>query len=55
MAWVARKIPGTYFNLMFQYRPEYRASHFPEMDRGLSAAEKKEATELAGRYGIELF
>jgi putative pyruvate formate lyase activating enzyme len=55
MAWVARNIPGTYFNLMFQYRPEYHASHFPEIDRRLSAAEKKEAVELAGRYGIELF
>ncbi len=55
MAWVAKNIPGTYFNLMFQYRPEYRASHFPEMDRRLSAMEKKEAVELAGRYGIELF
>jgi uncharacterized Fe-S radical SAM superfamily protein PflX len=55
MAWVAKNIPGTYFNLMFQYRPEYRSSHFPEIDRRPYAAEKKEAVELAGRYDIELF
>ncbi len=54
MAWVAKNLPGVYFNLMFQYRPEYRASLFPEMDRRPSAQEKTEAVELARRYGIAL-
>ncbi|RJP33011.1 MAG: radical SAM protein [Actinobacteria bacterium] len=54
MAWVAENIPDTYFNLMFQYRPEYRAALYPEIDRRPSPQEKMEAVELARRYGIAL-
>ncbi len=54
MAWVAENIPGTYFNLMFQYRPEYRAALFPELDRRLSGEERHGALELARRLGIAL-
>ena len=55
MAWVAKNVPGIYFNLMFQYRPEYRAAHYPEIDRRPSAEEKQAAVEAAERYGIALF
>jgi len=55
VAWVAENIPGTYFNLMFQYRPGYRAVLYPEIDRRPSPQEKVEAVELARRYGIELY
>ena len=55
MEWVAAHIPGTYFNLMFQYRPEYRAGLFPEIDRRPSPEEKKEAVAVANRLGILLF
>jgi putative pyruvate formate lyase activating enzyme len=55
MSWVARNMPGIYFNLMFQYRPEYRAALFPEIDRRPSPQEKMEAVELARRYGIDLY
>ena len=54
MAWVAENIPGTYFNLMFQYRLEYRAGLYPEMDRGLTAEERRGALETARRLGIAL-
>jgi len=55
MAWVAKNIPGVYFNLMFQYRPEYRASLYPEIDRRPSAQEKLAAVQTASRYGLALF
>jgi putative pyruvate formate lyase activating enzyme len=54
MDWVSKNIPGVYFNLMFQYRPEYRASLYPEIDRRPSPQEKMEALEMARRYGISL-
>lgn len=54
MRWVSGNIPGTYFNLMFQYRPEYRAALHPEIDRRPSPQEKMEAVRLAEVYGIAL-
>lgn len=54
MAWVAENIPGAYFNLMFQYRPEYRAALYPELDRRLMGEERRTAVELARRLGIAL-
>ncbi len=54
MAWTARHLPGIYFNLMFQYRPQYRATLYPEIDRRLSAQEKLAAAQAALRLGIEL-
>jgi putative pyruvate formate lyase activating enzyme len=52
MAWVAERLPGVYFNLMFQYRPCHRAYEYPEMDRSLTAEEQARAIELAEFYGI---
>lgn len=54
MEWVTENMPGAYFNLMFQYRPEYRASLFPEINRRPSGEEKREALEIAARLGIAL-
>jgi putative pyruvate formate lyase activating enzyme len=54
MAWVSEHLPGVYFNLMFQYRPDYRASQYPEMDRRLTPAERERALDLARRHGIAL-
>jgi putative pyruvate formate lyase activating enzyme len=54
MAWVAKNMPGIYFNLMFQYRPEFRAALFPEIDCRPSPREKMEAARIARRYGIAL-
>jgi len=52
MRWVSENLPGVYYNLMFQYRPEYRASLHPGMDRRLTAEERQEALELARRYRL---
>jgi putative pyruvate formate lyase activating enzyme len=55
MEWVARNMPEIYFNLMFQYRPEYRAALHPEIDRRPSPEEKMQAVELANRLGLSIF
>jgi putative pyruvate formate lyase activating enzyme len=44
--------PGTYVNLMDQYRPCYRAPEHPEIDRRPTAAELRAAAEAARRAGI---
>ena len=54
MEWVAENMPDVYFNLMFQYRPEYKAALYPEMNRRLSGEEKREAVAIAARLGIAL-
>lgn len=40
------------FNLMFQYRPEYKASMFPEIDRRLTGAEIHRALRIAKEAGL---
>lgn len=52
MEWTAANLPGVYFNLMFQYRPVYRAGEFPGIDRLLTGEEKQRARDLAARFGI---
>ncbi len=46
--------PGTYLNLMDQYRPCYRADENPPLDRALSREEYREALDLARRLGLRL-
>lgn len=55
MEWVAGNMPEIYFNLMFQYRPEYRAGLHPEIDRRPSPEEKTQAVALANRLGLSIF
>jgi len=52
MRWVHENIPDVYFNLMFQYRPEYRASLFPVIDRRLTTEERQSALQMASEYGL---
>lgn len=52
MEWVSRNMPGAYFNLMFQYRPEYRAGLHPEIDRRLTADERRQAASMAAAYRL---
>ncbi len=54
MRWVSRHMPDVYYNLMFQYRPEYRASLHPGMDRRLSVEERREAVRLARDLGLNI-
>jgi len=43
---------STYVNVMRQYRPEYRAREFPEIDRRLTNAEYTEALRWARAFGL---
>jgi putative pyruvate formate lyase activating enzyme len=54
MKWVSENIPPVYFNLMFQYYPSYRASLYPNFNRRLTEYEKKNALDLAQKYGINV-
>ncbi|MCL4559510.1 MAG: radical SAM protein [Chloroflexi bacterium] len=44
--------PQTYLNLMDQYRPEYRARHFPELNRPITRQEFEDAVQMAYRAGL---
>ena len=52
--WVARELTrDTYVNIMSQYRPEHRASEYPEMARRLTSAEWNQALGWAREAGLE--
>jgi putative pyruvate formate lyase activating enzyme len=44
--------PNTYLNIMPQYRPEYNACNFPELDRRITGQEYADALRLAARAGL---
>jgi putative pyruvate formate lyase activating enzyme len=53
MDFIAREIStDSYVNIMAQYRPEYRAAEFPELDRRITAEEYLQAVEIARGHGI---
>ncbi|MBN1349476.1 radical SAM protein [candidate division KSB1 bacterium] len=43
----------SYVNLMDQYRPCYRASEFPELNRRIKPSEFKAAIDLAKKFGLK--
>ena len=45
----------TYLNLMDQYRPEYLASRFPQLNRRITPQEYRHALELAQKAGLHRF
>ena len=44
--------PNTYLNLMDQYRPAYRAHHYPELNRPLARDEYARAVRMAHAVGL---
>jgi putative pyruvate formate lyase activating enzyme len=57
LGWLADELgPGTYVNLMDQYRPAGKVDgrHYPELDRRVPAAEVQKAVALAERLGLRL-
>lgn len=44
--------PDTYLNVMAQYRPAYRASRYPELDRPITRAEHRAAVQAALDAGL---
>jgi putative pyruvate formate lyase activating enzyme len=54
--WIAKNLgESVRVNLMFQYRPQWKAYKLPELRRCLSNAEKKRAIELAKKSGLTNF
>lgn len=52
--WIATNLgTGTRVNIMFQFRPEWRAHEVPELCRRLSEDEMKRAIQLAGEAKLE--
>jgi putative pyruvate formate lyase activating enzyme len=53
LEWINRNLgPDTRINLMFQFRPEWRAADVPELGRRLTRAEMKRALEVATEIGL---
>jgi putative pyruvate formate lyase activating enzyme len=53
LRFIAEKIsPHSYVNIMDQYRPEYRAHEYPEIDRRITHKEYIEATQIAKRFHL---
>jgi putative pyruvate formate lyase activating enzyme len=54
--WIAENLGfETRVNLMFQYRPEWRAHEIPELHRSLSKGEMEKAVQLAENAGLKNF
>ncbi len=54
--WIAENLGAeTRVNLMFQYRPEWRAHEIPELRRRLSRDEMETAVQLAAKAGLRNF
>ena len=53
LGWIAENLgPWTRVNLMFQYRPEYRAHERMELRRKLTRREREEAIRIAKEVGL---
>jgi putative pyruvate formate lyase activating enzyme len=51
--WVSKELsPGTYVNLMAQYRPEHKAAEYPELSRRLTSDEWRQALKWAKQAGL---
>ena len=54
LKWISENL-GKYVrvNVMFQYRPEYRAHEYPEIDRRLTNDEMLKAAQLVKEFGLK--
>jgi putative pyruvate formate lyase activating enzyme len=53
MHYIATELsPHSYVNIMSQYRPEYRAGEFPELNRRITHEEYAEAIDCARKEGL---
>lgn len=56
MRWIAENLgEETRVNILFQYRPEWRAREIPELRRRLTSEEKGRAIQLAKESGLKNF
>lgn len=51
--WIAKNLPkDTYFNIMSQYRPKYKAFEYPEISRKITRKEYSDAVNWAKTAGL---
>jgi putative pyruvate formate lyase activating enzyme len=56
LEWISRNLGSkTRTNIMFQYRPEWRAHEIPELRRRLTKAEREKTIQLAKKVGLTNF
>ncbi len=54
--WISENVgPETRVNVMFQYKPEWKAHEIPELHRRLSRNERKKAVQAAEKAGLRNF
>jgi len=53
LAFLAELAPATHVSIMSQYSPQYRAAHYAEINRPLTAREYDEVTDYALELGLE--
>ncbi|MBU4373654.1 MAG: radical SAM protein [Euryarchaeota archaeon] len=51
--WTVENIPKIRFNLMFQYRPAYRAYEYPQINRSLTREECQKALDIVKESELE--
>ena len=51
---ISENLDNAVVNVMFQYRPEYRAKLYPDINRRLNYEEVEKALELAEKYRLDL-
>jgi len=54
LKWISENLKKCVVNVMFQYRPEYKAMDNPRIDRYLTYEEQKRALEIAEEFNIPL-
>lgn len=53
LRFIAREIsPHSYVNIMAQYRPEYKAREYPELNRRITGEEYEQALKIASQEGL---
>jgi putative pyruvate formate lyase activating enzyme len=54
LKWISENLgSNTRVNVMFQYRPEWRAKERPELRRRLNRHEREEALQIAREVGLK--
>ncbi len=54
VGWTKENIPKVRFNMMFQYRPNYRAYEYPVISRGLTNEEMQRALEIVKEAKLDI-
>lgn len=50
--WIGEHMPDVRFNLMFQYRPQYKAEQYPDINRFLTREEQSLAIDIVQDAGL---